>query len=151
MDGVFFIRGGLFVEGKVEVWPGLHQVSSAPGPAHLSPKATVRVLLELFSLTFSLTSGAPHVEGHTGSSATWVFLLFMLHGFHGQSSLLRCCKVSVLDTIPPWVMALLNAKQGGGFVFCLMPRHEEDVLGSSPVFPASLSPFFRLYFLLEET
>ncbi|CAN0490747.1 unnamed protein product [Rangifer tarandus platyrhynchus] len=62
----------------------------------------------------------------------------MLHGFHGQSFLFRCCKGSALDAIPPCVMASGNVKQGGGFAFCLIFMHEEAVLGPNPVFPASL-------------
>ena len=42
--GVFLIRDGIFFEGRVEVWPGLHQVASASGPVHLSPEATVHAL-----------------------------------------------------------------------------------------------------------
>ena len=38
------IRGGIFIEGKVDVWPGLHQVASAPDPVHLSPEATIHLL-----------------------------------------------------------------------------------------------------------
>ena len=44
MVGVFLIRGGTFIEGKAEAWPGLCQVVSGPGPAHLSSEATVHVL-----------------------------------------------------------------------------------------------------------
>ena len=44
MGGVFFIRGGIFIEGVVEVWPGLHQVASAPSPVHLSPETILHVL-----------------------------------------------------------------------------------------------------------
>ena len=42
--GVFLIKGEIFIDGRVEVWPGLHQVISASVPAHLSPEATLDVL-----------------------------------------------------------------------------------------------------------
>ena len=42
--GVFLIRGGIFIEGTVGVWPRLHQVASAPSLTPLSPGATVHVL-----------------------------------------------------------------------------------------------------------
>ena len=59
------------------------------------------------------------VEHHTwevilGHQQPVHFYLLMLHCFHGESFLLRCYKVSVLDAIPPCVMASLSAKQGGG-------------------------------------
>ena len=31
---VFLITGGIFIEGRVEVWPGLHQVAPASHPVH---------------------------------------------------------------------------------------------------------------------
>ena len=49
------------------------------------------------------------------------FYLQVFHSFQGQSLLLRCYKVSILDAIPSCVMAYLCAKQGGGFAFCLIP------------------------------
>ena len=36
-------------------------------------------------------------------------------------------------------MPSLSAKQGGGFAFCLMPVHEEAVLGPGPIFLASVA------------
>ena len=66
------------------------------------------------------------------------FYLQVFHSFQGQSLLLRCYKVSVLDAIPSCVMASLCAKQGGGFAFCLIPMHEEAIPGLEPVFPVSV-------------
>lgn len=40
-------------------------------------------------------------------------------------------KVSILDAIPPCVMASLRAKQGSSFAFCLMPVPEVAVLEAS--------------------
>ena len=73
------------------------------------------------------------------------FYLQVFHSFQGQSLLLRCYKVSVLDAIPSCVMASLCAKQGGGFAFCLMPMHEEAILGPDPVFPISDLFLFYLF------
>ena len=44
--GSFWLRVeySVFIEQRVEVWPGLHQVASAPSPAYLSPEVTVCVL-----------------------------------------------------------------------------------------------------------
>ena len=36
----FLIRSEIFVEGKAEVWAGLHQVVAA----HLSPEVTIHIL-----------------------------------------------------------------------------------------------------------
>ena len=47
-------------------------------------------------------------------------------------------KVSVLEAIPPRIMASLSEKQQGGFGFCLMPVHEKAVL-ALVFFPASVS------------
>ena len=91
-----------------------------------------------FSLKCLSLVEQPQVEGCSGSSATCAVLLHMLHGFHGQSLLFRCYRGSVLDAIPPCVMASGNLKRGGGFAFCLIFMHEEAVLGPSPVCPASL-------------
>ena len=41
-------------------------------------------------------------------------------------------KVSILDAVPPPVMASLSTKQGGSFAFCLMPAPELAVLEASP-------------------
>ena len=38
---IFLIRCGIFIEGKVEVRPGLHPVTSVPGLEHLSLEAPV--------------------------------------------------------------------------------------------------------------
>lgn len=40
--GVFLIRGRIFIEGRVEVWPGLPQVAS--GLMHLFPEDFTQVL-----------------------------------------------------------------------------------------------------------
>ena len=72
------------------------------------------------------------MEGCSGSSTTCTVSLHMLHGFHGQSFLFRCCKGSALDVIPPCVMASGDAKQGGSLAFCLIFMHEEAVLGAGP-------------------
>lgn len=44
---------------------------------------------------------------------------------------------AIIITHKPCVMASFIAKQGSGFVFCLIPIHEEAVLLPCPVFPAS--------------
>ena len=41
---MFLIRGGIFIEGRVEVWPGLPQVASALGLMHVFPGDIVQVL-----------------------------------------------------------------------------------------------------------
>lgn len=38
------IRGGIFIEGRVEVWPGLPQVASPLGLMHLFPEDIIQVL-----------------------------------------------------------------------------------------------------------
>ena len=75
--------------------------------------------------------------GDLNVSATCAFLFVHVLGFSRSEFPARCYKVSVFDAIPPCIMASLSAKQGGGFALCLMPMHEEDVLGPGPVFPAS--------------
>ena len=85
------------------------------------------------------------MEGPKGSSATCAFLCAVHATVFMVNFLLSCYKVSVLDAIPTCIMALLSAKQGGGFAFCLMPLHEEAVLRPSPVFPASVTQI-RIYF-----
>lgn len=40
--------------------------------------------------------------------------------------------VSVLKAIPLCVVASLRAEHGGSFAFCLMPLHEDAVLGPGP-------------------
>lgn len=66
------------------------------------------------------------------------FVLYLLHGFHAQSFLLRCCRVSVLVAIPSCiVVSLREKKKGGDFVFCLMPTLDEAVPGPCPVPPAT--------------
>ena len=56
-----------------------------------------------------------------------------------------CYKTSVLDVIPPWVMASLSAKRESVFAFSLMPAHEKALLRFGPVFLASLSARLRNY------
>ena len=41
---VFLIRGGILVEGMVEMLPGLHKVALASGLVHLSPVTTIHVI-----------------------------------------------------------------------------------------------------------
>lgn len=69
------------------------------------------------------------MEGPTGSSAACAIILYLLHGFHAQSFLLRCCRVSVLVAIPSCTVVSLREKKRGDFVFCLMPALDEAVLG----------------------
>ena len=113
--GFFLTRSGIFTEGRVDVYPGLRLVASAPSLTHLSLKPSY-VCLKLFSLT----SWAPHVDGHPGSSAACACLLCVSHGFHGQNFLLRCCRVSVLDAIPSCVRTSLKYKARRWL--CLLPN-----------------------------
>lgn len=84
---MFLIRGGIFIEGRVEVWPGLPQVASALGLTHVFPGDIVQVLLRTVLPYQSSPAGE---EGQTGLSAGCTFLLCMCHGFRGQSFLFRC-------------------------------------------------------------
>ena len=72
------------------------------------------------------------------------FLVQMLQSFYFrwdhsvvQGGGMTTDKVSILDAVPPPVMASLSTKQGGSVAFCLMPAPELAVLEASPVFLAS--------------
>lgn len=71
---------------------------------------------------------------------------------HCACSTIFMVRVSYSDAIPPWVMASVSAEQGGSFAFCLMPVHEEAVLGPSPVFSCLikgiLNSFGRRYYMV---
>ena len=71
------------------------------------------------------------MEGHTVVISN--MCIFIAHApwlvFMVRVSCSDATKVSVLDAIPPCVMASLTAKQGDGFAFCLMPAYEEAVRG----------------------
>ena len=112
MGGVFLIRNGIFTEGRrVEGWPGLPQVASASDAVHQSPEATC-TLKSCFPLNVPLLVKCyMQKEGCSESSATCTFSLRLLQGFHGQSFLLTCYKISASDANSPPVLASLSATQ----------------------------------------
>ena len=102
------IRGGIFAEGMVELWPGLYQVASIPSPLHLSPGAD-STMKAVFPSIFPYKSSPIQQWLYSGISNLCVFIepppVFMVR--------VSCSEVTVslFDALLPCVMASLSAKQ----------------------------------------